>query len=79
MKDDLKEYKQKLEKELSAYMELPVSERSAAAVRGMAECWEQVDKLGKCMCGSADFSKEDAHHKFYEYVRHLLETYYNFL
>nr|DAG70366.1 MAG TPA: hypothetical protein [Caudoviricetes sp.] len=60
MKDDLKEYKQKLEKELSAYMELPVSERSAAAVRGMAECWEQVDKLGKCMCASADFSKEDA-------------------
>ena len=60
MKDDLKEYKQKLEKELSAYMELPVSERSAAAVRGMAECWEQVDKLGKCMCRSADFSKEDA-------------------
>ena len=46
MKDDLKEYKQKLEKELSAYMELPVSERSAAAVRGMAECWEQVDNLG---------------------------------
>ena len=32
MKDDLKEYKQKLEKELSEYMELPVSERSAAAV-----------------------------------------------
>lgn len=60
MKDDLKEYKRKLEKELSAYMELPVSERSAAAVRGMAECWEQVDKLGKCMSGSADFSKEDA-------------------
>lgn len=60
MKDDLKEYKRKLEKELSAYMELPVSERSATAVRGMAECWEQVDKLGKCMCGSADFSKEDA-------------------
>ena len=45
MKNKIEEYKRKLEKELCEYMKLPVSERSASAVRGMAECWAKINEM----------------------------------
>lgn len=60
MKEHLKEYKGKLEHQLVAYMALPVSERSAAAIKGMIDCWEHLEDLEKCLCKKGSFSAEDA-------------------
>lgn len=59
MKNKIEEYKRKLEKELCEYMKLPVSERSASAVRGMAECWAKINEMSKCMTASEDFPEQD--------------------
>ena len=59
MKNKIEEYKRKLEKELCEYMKLPVSERSASAVRGMVECWAKINEMGKCMTASEGFSAQD--------------------
>ncbi len=60
MKKKLKEYRQKLEKSIAEYMALPVSERSAAAVGGMVDCWEHIHEMEECLDREADFSREDA-------------------
>ena len=60
MKQKLKEYKAKLEKGLADYMQMPVSERSALAVRAMVECWEELTEMEKHLCSDHEFTREDA-------------------
>lgn len=60
MHEHLKDYKGELEHKIVAYMALPVSERSAAAITGMVDCWEHLEKMGKCLCHSGEFSTADA-------------------
>ncbi len=43
MKDHVKAYKERLEKGICEYMEMPISERTANAVRAMLECLEEVE------------------------------------
>lgn len=59
MKEHMKNYKEKLEKTIGEYMEMPVSERSANAVKSMLECWKTVDKMDH-KCWNKEFTKEDA-------------------
>jgi hypothetical protein len=48
LKKSISEYKSKLEKEIVDYMSrVPPSERSANAVKGMWECWEELDEVEK--------------------------------
>ena len=42
-KDQITEYLEKLEHGISEYMQMPASERSACAIRGMLECWSALD------------------------------------
>lgn len=60
MKDKLQAYKEKLEQGIAEYMALPVSERSASAVRGMVECWEAIDEMEHCVCHSEKMTHDDA-------------------
>ena len=57
---DIKSYKDKLERGLAEYMEIPVNQRSADAVKGMMEAWLVADKLSKCTCHEDTFTREDA-------------------
>lgn len=50
MKTKLREYKAKLEHELSEYLAQPVGTRSMAAVDAMIECWEHVNDMEGCAC-----------------------------
>lgn len=59
MKDHMTEYKEKLEKTIGEYMEMPVSERSANAVKSMLECWKTIDKIER-KYGEKEFTHEDA-------------------
>lgn len=60
MKDKLMEYKEKLERGISEYMDAPVSQRSAEAVAEMVECWERICMMAKHMCHHQEFTPEDA-------------------
>ena len=63
MKKHLKEYKERLEKGIGEYMEMPVSERTSGAIRGMLECWDAINRMTK----KDTFSEADAH-KWAEYM-----------
>lgn len=39
------EYKEKLEKSMKEYMDLPLSERTSTMICGMAKCWLVVDEI----------------------------------
>ena len=54
MIDHITDYKSKLETELGEYMEHSVSERSAAAIRGMVECWLVLDQMEDCVCDGGE-------------------------
>ena len=41
-KECIRNYLDKLEREISEYMELPLSQRSSEAVDSMLECWDKV-------------------------------------
>ena len=58
-KEHIAEYKERLEKGICEYMQNPVSERSADAVRSMLKCWEKVDEIEDLM-GCTCLSREDA-------------------
>ena len=60
MKDKIKAYKEKLEQSIAEYMAMPANERSASAVRGMAECWEVLERMEHCICHEGRFTKADA-------------------
>lgn len=60
MKDKIKAYKAKLEQSIAEYMAMPANERSASAVRGMAECWEVLERMEHCICHEGRFTKADA-------------------
>ena len=60
MKDKIKSYKAKLEQSIAEYMAMPANERSASAVRGMAECWEVLERMEHCICHEGRFTKSDA-------------------
>ena len=60
MKDKAYSYKKRLEHEIEEYMELPISERRYSAIKGMIECWEEVDKLEKRCGNTGDFDEEKA-------------------
>ncbi len=62
MKDKIKSYKEKLEKGIAEYMDMPVSERSSVAIKSMVECWEEIDELEKKLCNKHGFTREDAEH-----------------
>lgn len=47
-KEHIAEYKARLEKELSEFMKLPVTEGSAEAVKSMIECLDAVEHLEHC-------------------------------
>lgn len=47
MTDAIMEYKEKLEKGITEYMTMPISERSATAVCGMLTCLEKVNHFVK--------------------------------
>ncbi len=47
-KEYITDYKARLEKGLAEFMELPVSERSAEAVKSMIECLDAVEHLERC-------------------------------
>ena len=57
--DKVKEYKAKLKKGLCDYMDSPISERSATAIKGMVECLKWVDWFSEHM-ENASFEREDA-------------------
>lgn len=61
MKEKISSYKERLENELSEYLELPVNQRSADAVSHMIECWEQVGKMEKALsvCRNPQISEDD--------------------
>nr|DAF91122.1 MAG TPA: hypothetical protein [Siphoviridae sp. ctKNZ79] len=68
MKTKLREYKAKLEHELSEYLAQPVGTRSMAAVDAMIECWEHVNDMEHCVChagklGDHDLEEWNAHMK----------------
>lgn len=58
-KDRIAEYLEKLECGIVEYMQMPASERSAGAIRGMLECWAALDAMKDCDCHSTDFSEKD--------------------
>ena len=60
MKEKIAAYKKKLEQGIAEYMAAPMSERSASAVRGMAECWEVIDRMERCVCAGGRMTREDA-------------------
>lgn len=47
-KEHIADYKARLEKELSEFMKLPVTEGSAEAVKSMIECLDAVEHLEHC-------------------------------
>lgn len=47
-KEHISDYKARLEKELSEFMKLPVTEGSAEAVKSMIECLDAVEHLEHC-------------------------------
>ena len=49
MKEHLKDYTAHLEKTIGEYMNHPVTERSAEAVKGMTECWEHLKAAEKML------------------------------
>lgn len=68
MKEHLKDYKGKLEKEIADYMAIPISMRSMEAIKGMVDCWKHLDDMGECLCHGGDFSTDDAK----EWVEHMV-------
>lgn len=61
MKKSLSDYKLKLEKEIKDYMDrVPPSERSVNAVKGMLECWEELDEVEKKINNSYSFDEQSA-------------------
>ena len=58
-KEHIKNYKERLEKGICEYMQNPISERSADAVKTMLKCWEHVDNLQKSM-ECQELTKEQA-------------------
>ena len=60
MKEKAYSYKKKLEHEIEEYMELPISERRYSAIKGMIECWQEVDKLEKKCGATGEFNEQIA-------------------
>ena len=58
MTDKMKAYKEKLERGLAEYMSMPVTERSAAAIDAMIECWERVCGMERELCGAHELGSE---------------------
>lgn len=54
MKEHIKDYRARLEKEIGEYLALPAGERSAKAIDGMLDCWEHIREVEKHMCGSGE-------------------------
>lgn len=61
-KEYITDYKARLEKGLAEFMELPVSERSAEAVKSMIECLNAVDHLEHCGYHAEALTHEDVMH-----------------
>lgn len=59
-KDQIAEYLEKLEHSISEYMQMPASERSACAIRGMLECWSALADMKDCTRTSDGFTEQDA-------------------
>lgn len=61
-KECIKGYLEKLEENISEYMELPVSVRSTEAVESMTECWQKVKMMYDAMTDKdwTEFTEEDA-------------------
>lgn len=68
MKEHLKDYKSKLEKEIVDYMSTPISARSMEAIKGMVDCWKHLEELSNLLCHSTAFSIADAK----EWVEHMV-------
>lgn len=68
MKEHLKAYKGKLEKEIMDFMAGPVSDRAVRAIEMLTDCWKHLDEMGECLCHSGDFSTDDAK----EWVEHMV-------
>lgn len=58
MTDKIKAYKARLEQGLCDYMAMPVSERSAAAVDAMVECWEHISDMERQLCGVYELNND---------------------
>ena len=58
-KEHISDYKARLEKGLAEFMELPVTEGSAEAVKSMIECLDAVEHLEHCGHHSAALTHED--------------------
>lgn len=61
-KEHISDYKARLEKGLAEFMELPVTEGSAEAVKSMIECLDAVEHLEHCGHHSAALTHEDIMH-----------------
>lgn len=60
VKEKLLKYKERLEDGLCEYMESSITERNAAAVKGMIECWMLLEDMGHhCSCHSEHLTDED--------------------
>lgn len=63
MKNHVHTYKEKLEKSIGEYMEMPVNERNASAVKGMTECWEEINRLEALLAApAAPLTMDDVEH-----------------
>ena len=58
-KEYITDYKARLEKGLAEFMELPITERSAEAVKSMIECLNAVDHLEHCGYDAEALTHED--------------------
>lgn len=53
-------YREKLERGLTEYMEMPVSERNVVAVTAMVECYKLIKALSDTAACYSDFTEADA-------------------
>ena len=53
-------YREKLERGLAEYMEMPVSERNVVAVTAMVECYKHIKAFSELLICMADFTLADA-------------------
>ena len=61
MINSIKEYKSRLEDEIRDYMQrVPPSERSVGAVKGMWECWEELNEVEQKLHSAHDFDEKTA-------------------
>lgn len=59
MKQKISEYKVRLEKGIADYMQNPVSERSAVAIKAMVECWEELCSMEDKICAGYVLTLDD--------------------